>query len=62
VVEQVVARHPDTAEARLLGLAKTAPVLALYAVARDAAGKPLLAIDIAMPGDLHELEDAYQIT
>jgi DNA-binding GntR family transcriptional regulator len=62
VVEQVVARHPDAAEARLLGVAKTARVLALYAVARDAAGKPLLAIDIAMPGDLHELEDAYQIT
>jgi GntR family transcriptional regulator len=62
VVEQVVARHPDPAEAKLLDLAKTAPVLALYAVARDASGKPLLAIDIAMPGDLHELEDAYQVT
>jgi DNA-binding GntR family transcriptional regulator len=61
VVEQVTARHPSPDEAKLLGLGKTAPVLALYAVARDAAGDPLFVVDVAMPGDRHELEDAYQV-
>lgn len=61
VVEQVTARHPSSAEAKLLGIGKSAPVLALYVVARDASGNPLFALDVAMPGDLHELEDAYQI-
>ncbi|MGI8451118.1 MAG: GntR family transcriptional regulator [Streptosporangiaceae bacterium] len=61
VVEQVTARHPAPHEARLLGLAKSAPVLALYVTARDAAGTPLFALDVAMAGDLHELEDAYPV-
>ena len=61
VVEQVTARHPASHEAKLLGLTKAAPVLALYVTARDAAGAPLFALDVAMPGDLHELEDAYPI-
>jgi GntR family transcriptional regulator len=61
VVEQVVARHPTSREAKLLGVTKSAPVLALYVTARDASGKPLLVLDIAMPGDRHELEDAYQV-
>lgn len=61
VLEQVTARHPSTEEAKLLGIGKSAPVLALYVVARDASGNPLFALDVAMPGDLHELEDAYQV-
>jgi len=61
VVEQVTARHPAPHEAKLLGITKSAPVLALYAVARDASGSPLFALDVAMPGDLHELEDAYPV-
>jgi GntR family transcriptional regulator len=61
VVEQVTARHPDPAEAKLLGIAKTAPVLAVYVVAREASGIPVLVLDIAMPGDRQELEDAYQV-
>ncbi|HEY1914566.1 MAG TPA: GntR family transcriptional regulator [Streptosporangiaceae bacterium] len=62
VVEQVVARHPDPAEAKLLGIGKTAPVLAVYVTAREASGQPVLVLDIAMPGDRHELEDAYQVS
>ena len=62
VIEQVTARHPATGEAKLLGIGKTAPVLALYAVARDASGGSLFAVDVAMPGDRHELEDAYQVS
>ena len=61
VVEQVTARHPSAHEVKLLGITKTAPVLALYVAARDASGSPLFALDVAMPGDLHELEDAYPI-
>jgi len=61
VVEQVTARHPSANEVKLLGITKAAPVLALYVAARDAAGSPLFALDVAMPGDLHELEDAYPI-
>jgi GntR family transcriptional regulator len=61
VVEHVTARHPTPAEARLLDIGKTAPVLVLCAAARDVAGEPLFALEVAMPGDTHELEDAYQI-
>jgi len=61
VVEQVTARHPASHEVKLLGITRSAPVLALYAVARDASGAALFALDVAMPGDLHELEDAYPV-
>src|SRR5712691_4070294 len=54
VIERVTARHPSPDEAKLLGIGKTAPVLALYATAREADGRPVLALDVAMPGDLHE--------
>ena len=61
VLEQVTARHPVGQETKLLGVPRTAPILALYVTARDASGRPLLVLDLAMPGDRHELEDAYQI-
>jgi len=57
----VTARHPVGQETKLLEVTKTAPILALYVTARDASGRPLLVLDVAMPGDRHELEDAYQI-
>ena len=40
VLEQVVARHPAGQEAKLLGVTKTAPMLALYVTAREASGDP----------------------
>ena len=61
VVEQVTARHAEPHEAKLLGISRSAPVLALYVRARDASGRPVLALDVAMAGDLHELEDAYPV-
>jgi len=61
VVEQVTAHHPAPHEVKLLGITRTAPVLALYASARDASGSALFALDVAMPGTLHELEDAYPV-
>ncbi|MGH3155504.1 MAG: UTRA domain-containing protein, partial [Streptosporangiaceae bacterium] len=42
VIEQVTARHPDPAEAKLLGITKSAPVLAVYVTAREASGIPVL--------------------
>jgi len=61
VIEHVAARRAEPHEAKLLGIPRSAPVLALYVSARDASGQPLLALDVAMPGDLHELEDAYPV-
>jgi DNA-binding GntR family transcriptional regulator len=61
VLEQVVARHPSSQEAKLLGVGKTAAMLALYVTGRDASGAAVLVLEIVMPGDRHELEDAYQV-
>ncbi len=61
MVEQVTARRAEPHEAKLLGISRSAPVLALYVSARDASGPPVLALDVAMAGDLHELEDAYPV-
>jgi DNA-binding GntR family transcriptional regulator len=61
VIERVTARRADPHEAKLLGIFRSAPVLALYVSARDATGHPVLALDVAMAGDLHELEDAYPV-
>ena len=52
---------PEPAEVKLLGIPRSAPVLALYVTAREASGQPVLALEVAMPGDLHELEDAYPV-
>jgi GntR family transcriptional regulator len=62
VLEHVVARHPAGQEAKLLGVAKTAPMLAMYVAAREASGDPVLVLEVVMPGDRHELEDAYQVS
>lgn len=61
VVEQVIARHPTGREAKLLGVGKTAPMLVLYVTGRDATGSEVLVLELVMPGDRHELEDAYQV-
>jgi DNA-binding GntR family transcriptional regulator len=61
VVEQVVARHPTRQEAELLGVGKTAAMLVLYVTGRDASGSSVLVLELVMPGDRHELEDAYQV-
>ncbi len=61
VIEVVVARHPTAQEAKLLGVTRTAPMLVMYVAARDASGAPVLVLELVMPGDRHELEDAYQV-
>jgi DNA-binding GntR family transcriptional regulator len=62
VVEQVAARRADPSQAKLLGIPRSAPVLALYVSACHASGSPIIALDVAMAGDLHELEDAYPVS
>ena len=52
---------PPAQEAKLLGVGKSAPMLAMYVAARDASGGPVLVLEVVMPGDRHELEDAYQV-
>jgi DNA-binding GntR family transcriptional regulator len=61
VVERLSARHPTSEEAKLLGLAKSAAVLAVLATVFDSAGRPVLVVDQVLPGGLHELEDAYAL-
>jgi DNA-binding GntR family transcriptional regulator len=61
VLEQVTARHPTPAEAKLLGVGKTAAMLVMHVAARDASGEPVLVLEVVMPGDRHELEDVYQV-
>ena len=61
VLEQVTARHPTSAEAKLLGAGKSAAMLVMYVAARDSSGRPVLVLEVVMPGDRHELEDAYQV-
>ena len=60
MIEQVIARQPTAPEAEQLGITPATPVLALYVTAREASGRPVLVLDIAMPGDRHE--DAYQVS
>jgi DNA-binding GntR family transcriptional regulator len=62
VLQQVVARHPTAQEAGLLGTGKNTPMLAMYVTAREASGAAVLVLEVVMPGDRHELEDAYQIS
>jgi DNA-binding GntR family transcriptional regulator len=61
LVEVIAARQAAPHEVKLLGIPRSAPVLAVYASARHASGNVQYALDIAMPGDRHELEDVYQV-
>ncbi|MEV4888824.1 GntR family transcriptional regulator [Nonomuraea sp. NPDC055795] len=61
VAERLSARHPSADEARLLELRKTAAVLGVLASVFNGGGRPVLIVDLVLPGDLHELEDAYSL-
>jgi len=61
IVEHVTARNPTREECKLLGVKPSAALLAVYAVAREATGKPWVVVETVLPGDRHELEDAYPI-
>ncbi|MEU9890923.1 GntR family transcriptional regulator [Sphaerisporangium sp. NPDC051011] len=61
VVERLSARHPLPHEFEVFGLSKTAAVLGVVARVFDSSGRVVLVIDVALPGTMHELEDAYSL-
>jgi DNA-binding GntR family transcriptional regulator len=61
-VEQITARHPTSEESALLRVSPDAPVLSVIVTAYDAAGTPVQVSDLALPGQRHELRDAYPFT
>lgn len=62
IVERMSARLPSAQEADLLKVEATSPVLGVTATVYDAGDRPLLVADVALPGELHELEEAYSVT
>jgi DNA-binding GntR family transcriptional regulator len=58
-VERISARKPAGEEAALLAVAADAPVLNVIVTAYDAASEPVQVTDIVLPGDRHEIHDAY---
>jgi DNA-binding GntR family transcriptional regulator len=58
-VEQITARHPSGEEATLLRIAPDSPVLSVIVTAYDATARPIQVSDLVLPGQRHELRDAY---
>ena len=61
-VERISARRPTGEEAALLRVSPDVPVLNVIVTAYDAAAQPLQVIDLVLPGDRHEIHDAYPFT
>lgn len=61
-VERISARKPTGEEAGLLEVASDAPVLNVIVTAYDAMTRPVHVTDIVLPGDRHEIHDAYPFT
>ncbi len=61
-VERISARKPSGEEAGLLEVAADAPVLNVIVTAYDAESKPVHVTDLVLPGDRHEIHDAYPFT
>ncbi len=61
-VERISARQPTGEEAGLLRVSADSPVLNVIVTAYDATAKPLLVTDLVLPGDRHEIHDAYPFT
>lgn len=59
ITERLTARKPTKDEAQVLGT--SSPVLGVLATVHDAKGAVLLAMSLALPGDLHELLDVYPV-
>jgi GntR family transcriptional regulator len=58
-VERISARQPSAEEAELLQIGGDTPVLNVIVTAYDAAARPVQVTDIVLPGDRHEIHDAY---
>jgi DNA-binding GntR family transcriptional regulator len=61
-VERISARKPTGEEAGLLEVTADSPVLNVIVTAYDAQSKPVHVTDIVLPGDRHEIHDAYPFT
>jgi GntR family transcriptional regulator len=61
-VERITARHPTGEESALLQLSGDAPVLGVIVAVYDATKTPLQVVDLVLPGERHELHDAYPFT
>lgn len=59
IVERLSARLPTEQETALLDLDAGAPVLGVLAAILDPGDAVIAVADVALPGDLHELEDTY---
>lgn len=53
---------PTGDEAKQLGMPKSTPLLAVFGAVRDASGGPLVVVEVLLPADRHELEDAYPMS
>lgn len=60
-VEQITARHPAGEEAALLHVAADTPVISVIVTVYDATGRPIQVSDLVLPGEKHELRDAYAL-
>jgi DNA-binding GntR family transcriptional regulator len=60
ITERLSARKSAKDKAELLG--SSSPVLAVTATVHDPAGSVLLAMSLALPGSLHELEDVDKVS
>jgi DNA-binding GntR family transcriptional regulator len=58
-VERISARKPTGEEAGLLDIDPDAAVLNVIVTAYDAKARPLQVTDLVLPGDRHEIHDAY---
>jgi GntR family transcriptional regulator len=61
-VEQITARQPSGEEASLLRIAPDSPVLSVIVTAYDATARPVQVSDLVLPGQRHELRDAYPLS
>ncbi|MEV0353131.1 GntR family transcriptional regulator [Nonomuraea sp. NPDC050680] len=60
ITERLSARKPTKEEAELLGSSN--PVLGVLASVHDPSGAVLLAMSLALPGGLYELEDVFKVS
>ena len=58
-MERISARRPNGEEAALLHVAPDTPVLNVVVTVYDASARPLQVTEIVLPGDRHEIHDAY---
>lgn len=58
-VERITARHPSAEESSLLSMSADSPVLGVLVTVYDATREPILVADLVLPGERHELHDAY---